>query len=446
MGEFMKYNVISLSKFLARFGSLKGKVLGDITHDEVKILFPQFKRTTFEYARLNKELVSTGKILMVDDGQKIIPYLSPDIDKKDTCLLDVLREEDEIIDQQKLLEEEMERNKRELAAIKEAKQKKILSQKEMERMKIENEQKLENEKKVKEYLEEMKKHELTKSGVNNNTSLNSSNSSKNGGTKEHNDILKKLLLKNNPNFFSEYQPEEEEVIPPIKRNNQQQGTTQSQEKKKTFKMGSSPKKATLIYDNSYLFEKKQSKIFNFDTDSNNRGEESSSNLPQITSPRPSGVHQLSLDKKHRFKNPRKFTKSILQKKKYNFFQEDPINKILREKHEIKQKETDNSEDEEEEKKKKSKRTDEMLKEFFEKINMLKNASPEEYSKEMAKLIDNQIETSDFAIVKKRENRMNAFVENLNTFRQQKKTHRALKEGNLRFITPYEFFLEDEKNN
>ena len=94
------------------------------------------------------------------------------------------------------------------------------------------------------------------------------------------------------------------------------------------------------------------------------------------------------------KNPRKFTKSILQKKKYNFFQEDPINKILREKHEIKQEEKDNSEDEEEEKKKKSKRTDEMLKEFFEKINMLKNASPEEYSKEMAKLIDNQIETRE----------------------------------------------------
>ena len=365
---------------------------------------------------------------------------------QDVKEINVIKEEDEIIDPQKLMKEEMERNKRELAAIKEAKQKKILNQKEMERMRIENEQKLENEKKVKEYLEEMKKHELTKSGVNNNTSLNSSNSSKTGGTKEHNDILRKLLLKNNPNFFSEYQPEEEEAVPPIKRNNQQQGTTQSQEKKKTFKMGSSPKKANLIYDNSYLFEKKQSKIFNFDTDSNNRGEESSSNLPQITSPRPSGVHQLTLDKKHRFKNPRKFTKSILQKKNYNFFQEDPINKILREKHEIKQEVTENSEDEEEEKKKKSKRTDEMLKEFFEKINMLKNASPEEYSKEMAKLIDNQIETSDFAIVKKRENRMNAFVENLNTFRQQKKTHRALKEGNLRFITPYEFFFENEKNN
>ena len=77
-------------------------------------------------------------------------------------------------------------------------------------------------------------------------------------------------------------------------------------------MGSSPKKATLIYDNSYLFEKKQSKIFNFDTDSNNRGEESSSNLPQITSPRPSGVHQLSLDKKHRFKNPRKFCSLLIR--------------------------------------------------------------------------------------------------------------------------------------
>ncbi len=94
----MKYNVISLSKFLARFGSLKGKVLGDITHDEVKILFPQFKRTTFEYARLNKELISTGKILMVDDGQKIIPYLTPVLEKKDTCLLDVLREDDEVIE------------------------------------------------------------------------------------------------------------------------------------------------------------------------------------------------------------------------------------------------------------------------------------------------------------------------------------------------------------
>ena len=39
-----------------------------------------------------------------------------------------------------------------------------------------------------------------------------------------------------------------------------------------------------------------------------------------------------------------------------------------------------------------------------------------------------------------------YAENLNTFRQQKKTHRALKEGNLRFITPYEFFFENEKNN
>ncbi len=92
----MKYNIISLAKFLARFGYLKGEVLSSITHEEVKILFPQFKRTTFEYARINKELVSTGKILMVDDGQKIIPYFLPIIEDENSFLLDVLREEDEV--------------------------------------------------------------------------------------------------------------------------------------------------------------------------------------------------------------------------------------------------------------------------------------------------------------------------------------------------------------
>ena len=92
----MKYNIISLAKFLARFGSLKGEVLSSITHDEVKILFPQFKRTTFENAKINKELVSTGKILMVDDGQKIIPYFLPIMEDENLFLLDVLREEDEV--------------------------------------------------------------------------------------------------------------------------------------------------------------------------------------------------------------------------------------------------------------------------------------------------------------------------------------------------------------
>ena len=92
----MKYNSIRLSKFLARFGSLQGEALSHITHDEVKVLFPQFVRTTFEYARNNKELVSTGKILMVDDGRKIIPYILPELDYENSFLLDVLRQEDDV--------------------------------------------------------------------------------------------------------------------------------------------------------------------------------------------------------------------------------------------------------------------------------------------------------------------------------------------------------------
>ena len=46
----MKENVyeISLTKFLARYLFLTGEDLKRLTHDDVKILFPNLKRCTFE--------------------------------------------------------------------------------------------------------------------------------------------------------------------------------------------------------------------------------------------------------------------------------------------------------------------------------------------------------------------------------------------------------------
>ena len=340
--------------------------------------------------------------------------------------------------------QERDRNLRELVEIQKQKERKIKEERQLEIQKKQEEEKRQNQAKVKEYLEEMKKHELTQKSNQNPTSLNSSNSS--AVEKEHNDILRRLLLQKNPNFFTEYKPEKE-TPPPLNLRNQLQKQEQPQQKKKTFKVSDSnrgSKKPTLIYDNSYLFEKEKSstRIFNFDTDLNNQKEEEENGNNQ--SPTDNNEQQVQINKKFRFKNPRKFTRPLFQKKKYTFFQEDPINKILKEKHEIKKEETINSEDEEEQRRQQSKKTDEMMKEFFKKINDLKNAPPEEYRKQIEQLIDNQIEGSNYAHIKKRENRMNAFLEKLNTYRKQKEINRKLKSDKFRFIRPWDFFFKDEE--
>ena len=44
----MKDNFISLSKFLSRYACVEGKDLKKLTHEDVEVLFPQLKRTSFE--------------------------------------------------------------------------------------------------------------------------------------------------------------------------------------------------------------------------------------------------------------------------------------------------------------------------------------------------------------------------------------------------------------
>ena len=70
-------NVISLAKFLNKYVSLCGEDLKKLTHEDVQILFPDFKRSSFEKINSNPALITSGKVVLVNDGKKTIPYYAP---------------------------------------------------------------------------------------------------------------------------------------------------------------------------------------------------------------------------------------------------------------------------------------------------------------------------------------------------------------------------------
>lgn len=81
-GGFMKeYKSVTLSKFLSRFLAVDGMALTKVTHADVKMLFPMLKRASFEYVEKHPEEVMMGRIIMVNDGKKVIPYIVPDVRK-----------------------------------------------------------------------------------------------------------------------------------------------------------------------------------------------------------------------------------------------------------------------------------------------------------------------------------------------------------------------------
>lgn len=73
----MKYETITLSKFLSRTLGLDGVDLKRITHLDAKELFPDLKRSTFDHVEKFPEELLTGKIMMVNDGKTVIPYYVP---------------------------------------------------------------------------------------------------------------------------------------------------------------------------------------------------------------------------------------------------------------------------------------------------------------------------------------------------------------------------------
>lgn len=91
----MKYETITLSKFLSRTLGLEGSDLKRITHLDAKTLFPDLKRSTFEHVEKCPEEILTGKIMMVSDGKTIVPYYVPTL-KTEFEIQEVKIEYDEV--------------------------------------------------------------------------------------------------------------------------------------------------------------------------------------------------------------------------------------------------------------------------------------------------------------------------------------------------------------
>ena len=71
---------IGIRKFLKLyFGVTSNELLSsDITHKDLKFLFPDLKRLPFNYTYKNEDMINSGKIILVCDSfGTVIPYLSP---------------------------------------------------------------------------------------------------------------------------------------------------------------------------------------------------------------------------------------------------------------------------------------------------------------------------------------------------------------------------------
>ncbi len=88
----MNIEPISLSKFLSRYANVTGYNLKKITHEEVKLLFPELVSTSFKELRSKmrenneekniSELFLSGKVILVTDGRHTIPYYTPTLSEE----------------------------------------------------------------------------------------------------------------------------------------------------------------------------------------------------------------------------------------------------------------------------------------------------------------------------------------------------------------------------
>lgn len=79
----MQLKPISLVKFLNLYLGITNDVLSKMTHSDIKILLPNLKRCSYEYAYDNSALVLRGEIIIVSDAKGIIvPYFKPSEETK----------------------------------------------------------------------------------------------------------------------------------------------------------------------------------------------------------------------------------------------------------------------------------------------------------------------------------------------------------------------------
>ena len=380
-----------------------------------------------------KEKLEDNKIIEEDNYNPLIGALK-------------LREE-----QNKLIEEQ---NK----LIEDQKQKEIEEKKKNEELKIEEEKKLENEKRVQELVKKQQRANLTQKRKNAAEEYASRLSS---GKIEHVDFLKHLILRNNPNFFNQekFEDEMEERIRKIKeeqiqkekeenekiKEKENSPTNKNKEKIQMFQIedniSEEEKEVELVYDNSYLFKKKNTEKFELrkevkDILEGNYKKKVVEKIPQVKK-------EFKYVKK---KKPIIKIKNIIPKSKKKLisnlksFQTD----YLEEDSEEKRRKSEEKRREEEEERLKQIRFEKQLKNFFQKIKALKEEKNENFNEDIDKLFEEQFYNSQSGINRLLENRINDFKGKLNNYVLSKNNFRKIRESYLIFKNPCEF--ETSHNN
>ena len=88
LNDLKDNNCISLRKFLMfYYGICDSNILShNLTHKDIKILFPDLKRVSFDYIFDNIKEIYIGSIIMVKDSiGNTVPYINP---KLDICIED----------------------------------------------------------------------------------------------------------------------------------------------------------------------------------------------------------------------------------------------------------------------------------------------------------------------------------------------------------------------
>lgn len=78
--SFMKCKNLDAKSFLQKYYGISHQDISQMTHQTMSAFFPQLQRTSFEHIQKNPELISSGRVILVEDVKHFqAPYLKPDI-------------------------------------------------------------------------------------------------------------------------------------------------------------------------------------------------------------------------------------------------------------------------------------------------------------------------------------------------------------------------------
>lgn len=401
---------------------------------------PILKEKTKKGKRSSKITTQTTVTKQISNKQKNNNLIEEETIEKEEC------EESE--SEQRFEEEDEEQRQKKLNYLRELRER---DEKEremiLEHMKKELE-KQENEERVIEFLEQIKKNDLTTKQDEDRILRKMS--------PKHNEILEQLLLRDNPNFVYDY----EQILREEKENEnkllkekeiiqEEENNTNTEIRKPTNKQSLRKQTQNLAFDSSYLFEKynkkdhketiKQSVCEESEEEVQNEEELILPPIDEMTPREKIELKRKPKKKEEPFFEPQQFSRKFVNRR-FKYFQ-DPITRLLTESNKQKRKE---SNEEEGEYNKNS--LEGMMRDFVKKIKQLKNLNSADFAKEMETFIDSQIDSTDYSAMRRKEYRMNEFIKKLTKFRTQKEENRITKLNKLAFKRPLNFYYPKENDH